>query len=81
MGIIALAHTSRGLQPPEDLCAHSTRGLSASQALSREVSIEEICAAASWASPHTFASFYSLDVTAPSLAHSVLGVASVSSIS
>lgn len=38
------------------------------------VSIQELCAAASWASLHTVARFYRLDVTAPTLAHSVLNV-------
>ncbi|XP_043992826.1 uncharacterized protein LOC122842750 [Gambusia affinis] len=73
---IALAYTSKGQQPPEGLRAHSTRGLTTSWALFRGVSIQEICAAASWASPHTFARFYKLDVTAQPLAHSVLSLAS-----
>ena len=34
--------------------------------------MEDICAAASWASPHTFVRFYRLDVSGPSLAHAVL---------
>ncbi|XP_029975786.1 uncharacterized protein LOC115408980 [Salarias fasciatus] len=72
---IALAYNAKGLQPPEGLRAHSTRGLTTSWALFRGVSVEEICAAASWASSHTFARFYRLDVTAPTLAHSVLNLA------
>lgn len=71
---IQLAYSSTGLPPPEGLRAHSTRGMATSWALFRGVSIEEICAAASWASPLTFARFYRLDVTAPSLAHTVLSV-------
>ncbi|XP_038163380.1 uncharacterized protein LOC119798106 [Cyprinodon tularosa] len=71
---ISLAYSSKGHQPPEGLRAHSTRGLSSSWALLRGVSLQEICAAASWASSHTFTRFYKLDVTAPSLAHSVLSV-------
>jgi hypothetical protein len=34
--------------------------------------IGEICTTASWGSPHTFVRFYRLDVTAPSVALSVL---------
>lgn len=76
VGAIALAYTSRGLQPPAGLRAHSTRGLATSWALFRGVSIQEVCAAACWTSPHTFARFYRLDVTAPNLAHSVLSAGS-----
>ncbi|XP_058483844.1 uncharacterized protein LOC131459867 [Solea solea] len=73
---IILAHESRGLQPPDGLRAHSTRGIATSWALFRGVSVRDICAAASWASPHTFIRFYRLDVTKTSLAHSVLSVGS-----
>ncbi len=41
--------------------AHSTRGIASSWAWSSGVSIAEICAAAGWASPSTFARFYSLE--------------------
>ena len=74
---ITLAYTSKGLQPPAGLRAHSTRGLATSWALFKGVPIQEVCAAACWASPHTFARFYRLDVTAPTLAHSVLSTVSV----
>lgn len=40
----------------------------------RYISIQDIYAVASWSSPVPFAMFYSLDVTALSLAHSVLSV-------
>ena len=60
------AYSSTGIQPPEALRAHSTSGMSASWALLKGVSIQDGCTAASWASPLTFARFYSLDVTAPS---------------
>ena len=76
VGAIALAYTSRGLQPPAGLRAHSTRGLATSWALFKGVSIQEVCAAACWASPHTFVRFYKLDVTSPTLAHSVLSLGS-----
>ena len=75
---IKLAYTSSGASVPGGLRAHSTRGVSASWALSRGVSVQEICSAANWSSPLTFAAFYSLDVAASSLAHAVLGVAASS---
>ncbi|XP_050972479.1 uncharacterized protein LOC127169281 [Labeo rohita] len=71
---IIVGYNSMGLSPPEGLRAHSTRGLASSWAWFKGVSIRDICAAASWASPHTFVRFYKLDVTEPSLAHSVLSV-------
>ncbi|KAK0130871.1 hypothetical protein N1851_034445 [Merluccius polli] len=74
---IAMAYSSVGLEPPIGLRAHSTRGMAASWALFQGVSVEEICAAASWATPHTFTRFYRLDVTAPNLSHTVLSVGSV----
>ncbi|XP_048011810.1 uncharacterized protein LOC125245326 [Megalobrama amblycephala] len=73
---IALAYESKGVQPPGNIRAHSTRGLAASWALFRGVSLQDICSAASWASPHTFVRYYRLDVTKTSVAHSVLGVGS-----
>ncbi|XP_051980853.1 uncharacterized protein LOC127642225 [Xyrauchen texanus] len=74
---ISLAYESRGVQPPEGIRAHSTRGMAASWALFKGVSLQDICAAASWASPHTFARYYRLDVTRTPVAHSVLGVGSL----
>ncbi|XP_034065716.1 uncharacterized protein LOC117542252, partial [Gymnodraco acuticeps] len=68
---IALAYTSQGLQAPTGLRAHSTRGLATSWALFKGVSIQDICAAASWSSPLTFVRFYRLDVSAPSVARAV----------
>ena len=73
---IALAYSSSGLQVPTGLRAHSTRGLATSWALFKGVSIQDICAAASWSSPLTFARFYRLDVTSPGLTHAVLSVGS-----
>ncbi|XP_046692704.1 uncharacterized protein LOC124377322 [Silurus meridionalis] len=70
---IIMCYNSVGLNPPEGLRAHSTRGLATVGAF-KGVSIQDICAAACWASPHTFVRFYRLDVTEPSLAHSVLSV-------
>ncbi len=47
-------------QYPMGVRAHSTRGIASSWAWSSGVSIAEICAAAGWASPSTFARFYNL---------------------
>ncbi|TKS65234.1 hypothetical protein D9C73_027835 [Collichthys lucidus] len=69
---IALAYTSRGLQPPAGVRAHSTRGMAASWALFRGVSVQDICSAASWSSPLTFVRFYMLDVSGPCVASAVL---------
>lgn len=73
VGAITLAYISKGLQPPSGLRAHSTRGMAASWALFEGTPVEDICAAANWATPHTFVRFYRLDVTAPTLSHTVLG--------
>lgn len=54
--------------------ANSTCGMASSLG----ISLEDICEAAYWATPHTFIKFYRLDVTAPTLAHTVLGVGSIS---
>ncbi|KAK5928475.1 hypothetical protein CgunFtcFv8_013535 [Champsocephalus gunnari] len=70
---IALAYTSQNLQAPSGLRAHSTRGLATPWALFKGVSIQDICAAASWSSPLTFVRFYRLDVSAPSVTRAVLG--------
>ncbi|KAK7880711.1 hypothetical protein WMY93_032661 [Mugilogobius chulae] len=69
---ISLAYTCKGIAPPQGLRAHSTRGVATSWALFRGISVQDICAAASWASPHTFVWFYRLDVSGPSLAQAVL---------
>ncbi len=61
---VMLAYSSLGLQCPIGVQAHSTRGIASSWAWSSGVSITEICAAAGWASPSTFARFYNLDVPA-----------------
>ncbi len=71
---ISLAYSSKGLVSPPGLRAHSTRGMSTSWALFKGVTLQDICEAASWTSPHTFARFYKLDVTAQTLAHAVLSV-------
>ncbi|KAL3979316.1 patched 2 [Sarotherodon galilaeus] len=69
---IALAYSCKGSQAPPGLRAHSTRGVATSWALFRGVSVQDICAAASWGMPHTFVRFYRLDVAQSSLAQAVL---------
>ncbi len=71
---ISLAYSNKGLVSPPGLHAHSTRGMSTSWALFKGVTLQDICEAASWSSPHTFARFYKLYVTAQTLAHAVLSV-------
>ncbi|XP_073320639.1 uncharacterized protein [Pagrus major] len=73
---ISIAYSSRGIPFPQGVRAHSTRGMAASWALFKGVSVSDICTAASLSSPHTFVRFYRLDVTAPSVAHSVLSAGS-----
>ncbi|XP_066533946.1 uncharacterized protein [Hoplias malabaricus] len=68
---ISIAYSSKGMDLPEGVRAHSTRGIATSWALFKGVPVGDICAAASWASPHTFVRFYRLDVLAPSVAHAV----------
>ena len=72
---IKMAYDSAGVPVPEGLRAHSTRGVAASWAVTRGVSVEEVCMVANWSSPSTFLTFYNLDVSASTMAHTVLGVA------
>ena len=72
---IQLAYASSGVELPEGLRAHSTRGMAASWALARGVPIQDVCAAASWSSPLTFATYYNLDVAPRDLTQAVLGAA------
>ncbi len=63
---ISLAYEVHGLPSPLSVRAHSTRSVASSQALFREVPLEEICVAVGWSSPHTFIRLYNLDLdTAP----------------
>ncbi|ROL45983.1 hypothetical protein DPX16_15542 [Anabarilius grahami] len=63
---IALAYQAQGLPQgvpcPLRLHAHSTRGVASSWALARGASLTDICRAAGWATPNTFARYYSLRV-------------------
>ncbi len=61
---IILVYASECLQCPIDVRAHSTKEMASSWAWSSEVSIGEMCAAASWLSLSTLARFYDLDVPA-----------------
>ncbi len=59
---ITLAYQAQGVPCPFRLRAHSTRGVASSWALARGASLTDICRAAGWATPNTFARFYSLRV-------------------
>ncbi len=59
---ITLAYEAQGVPCPLRLRAHSTRGVASSWALARGASLADICRAAGWATPNTFARFYSLRV-------------------
>ncbi len=59
---IALAYQSQGEPCPMGVRAHSTRSVASSYALAHGTSLADICRAAGWATPNTFARFYSLCV-------------------
>ncbi len=59
---VALAYQSEGEPCPLGVRAHSTRSVASSHALAHGASLADICRAASWATPNTFASFYNLSV-------------------
>ncbi len=59
---IALAYQSQGEPCPMGVRAHSTRSVASSYALAHGASLADICRAAGWATPNTFARFYSLRV-------------------
>ncbi len=59
---IALAYQSQGEPCPLGVRAHSTRSVASSYALAHGASLADICRAAGWATPNTFARFYSLRV-------------------
>ncbi len=66
------AYKSGACPPPSGVRGHSTRGMTASWAAMHGVPLDEICAAASWASPSTFARFYRVNVTTPAPLGTVL---------
>ncbi|KAL0199807.1 hypothetical protein M9458_002994, partial [Cirrhinus mrigala] len=57
---IRMAYLARGLPCPLEVRAHSTRGIAASAALANGASLTDVCRAAGWATPNTFARFYNL---------------------
>ncbi len=59
---ITLAYQAQGVPCPFKLRAHSTRSVASSWALARGASLTDICRAAGWGTPNTFARFYSLRV-------------------
>ncbi len=59
---ITLPYEAQGVPCPLRLHAHSTRGVTSSWVLARGASLADICRAAGWATPNTFAKFYSLRV-------------------
>ncbi len=59
---IVLAYQTQGVPCPLRLRAHLMRSISASWALAHGASLTDICRAAGWATPKTFARFYSLCV-------------------
>ncbi len=59
---VALAYQSEGEPCPLGVRAHSTRSVASSHALAHGASLADICRAAGWATPNTFASFYNLSV-------------------
>ena len=72
--VIEEAYRSRGLSLPVSVRGHSTRSVSTSWAALRGVPLSEICAAATWAAPCTFARYYSVNVAATNaVASAVLG--------
>ncbi len=59
---VALAYQSQGEPCPLGVRAHSTRSVASSHALAHGASLADICRAAGWATPNTFARFYNLCV-------------------
>ncbi len=57
---ITLSYQAQCVPCPFRLRAHSTRSVASSWALARGFSLTDICRAAGWATPKTFARFYSL---------------------
>ncbi|KAG1925191.1 zinc finger BED domain-containing protein [Pimephales promelas] len=59
---IALAYQQQGRPCPLGVTAHSTRSVASSWALAHGASLTDICRAAGWATPNTFARFYNLRI-------------------
>ncbi|KAI2659854.1 Tyrosine recombinase slr0733 [Labeo rohita] len=63
---ISLSYQNQGEPCPLGVCAHSTRSVASSYAMAHGASLADICRAAGWATPNTFARFYNLRVEAVS---------------
>ncbi|KAI2655010.1 ORF V: Enzymatic polyprotein [Labeo rohita] len=63
---ISLSYQNQGEPCPLGVRAHSTRSVASSYALAHGASLADICRAAGWATPNTFARFYNLRVEAVS---------------
>ena len=59
---IVLAYQAQDLPCPLGVRAHSTKSVASSWALAHGASLADICRAAGWATPNTFARFYNLRV-------------------
>ncbi|KAL0162349.1 hypothetical protein M9458_041745, partial [Cirrhinus mrigala] len=57
---ILRAYQAQDVPCPLSVRAHSTRGVAATSALAHGASLADICRAAGWATPNTFARFYNL---------------------
>ncbi|KAL0172623.1 hypothetical protein M9458_032934, partial [Cirrhinus mrigala] len=62
MDAMVLTYQSQDEPCPLGVRAHSTRSVASSYALAHGASLADICRAAGWATPNTFARFYSLRV-------------------
>lgn len=62
MEMIRLAYLLAKQSLPGPTRAHSTRAMAMSASFLLGVSLEDICTAATWASPHTIMKHYALDV-------------------
>ncbi|KAI2647997.1 ORF V: Enzymatic polyprotein [Labeo rohita] len=63
---ISLSYQNQGEPCPLSVHAHSTQSVASSYALAHGASLADICRAAGWATPNTFARFYNLRVEAVS---------------
>ena len=65
VGAISAAYEGAGIPLAGRVTAHTTRGVATSWAALRGVSLQDICAAATWTSDTTFARYYRLNVAQP----------------
>ncbi len=69
---VSQAYSGQGFPVPEGVVAHSTRGVATSWAALKGVALDNICAAASWSTPCTFARFYRVNVMSAAIGLTVL---------